>query len=146
MKPRGFRRGLAASLGWLAADACAFAQATNLTAEVIPLPDATGSVARVLGALALVLALFLGGVWCFKNWQRLVRFKGRLTKLNVHEVRALDSRHTLYVVGYERQRMLVGISPAGITLLSKLPDGEAPGVEPPSEFATVLHQAVARKS
>lgn len=145
MTSPGFRRWPTALLGWLVAGACAFAQATNLTAEVTQLPDATGSVVRVLGALALVLALFFGGVWGFKNWQRLVRFKGPLAKLSVLEVRALDNRHSLYVVGYQRQRMLIGTSQTDITLLSRLPDEEAPEAEPPSDFAAALNQAVTRK-
>ena len=89
----GFRRWPPTLLGWLAAGVCAFAQNTNLTAELTPLPDATGSVVRVLGALALVLAVFFGGIWAFKNWQRLVRFKGPPAKLTVLEVRGLDNRH-----------------------------------------------------
>lgn len=141
----GFRRWPPTLLGWLAAGVCAFAQNTNLTAELTPLPDATGSVVRVLGALALVLAVFFGGIWAFKNWQRLVRFKGPPAKLTVLEVRGLDNRHALYVVGYQRQRMLIGTSQTDITLLSHLPDEEAPEAGSPSDFAAALNQAVTRK-
>ena len=51
----------------------AFGQATNAITPLIapPLPDAGLSFVRVLGALVLVIGLFLGGVWFFKNWQRL---------------------------------------------------------------------------
>lgn len=146
MISHGFRRWPTALLVWLVAGACAFAQNTNLTAELTTsLPDASGSVVRVLGALALVLALFFGGVWCFKNWQRLVRFKGPQAKLTVLEVRALDNRHAIYVVGYQRQRMLIGTSQTDITLLSHLPDEEAAETASPSDFAAALNQAVTRK-
>lgn len=145
MTSLGFRHWPTVFFCWLVAGACAFAQTTNLTTEVTPLPDAAGSVVRVLGALALVLALFFGGVWGLKNWQRLVRFKGPSAKLSVLESRALDNRHSLYVVGYQRQRMLIGISQTDITLLSHLPDEEAPEAESPSDFATALNQAVTRK-
>ncbi len=46
------------------------ALAENTTLAPIPsiLPDVGFSFVRVLGALAIVLALFLGGVWLFRNW------------------------------------------------------------------------------
>ena len=67
-----------------------------------PLPDVGLSLVRVFGALALVLAIFLGGVWLFRNWQRLVIQGGRAPRLNVLEVRSLGGRHVLYVVGYQQ--------------------------------------------
>lgn len=146
MKFSGFWRGTTVCIGWLAAGVCAFAQNTNLTVETAPLPDVSGSVVRVFGALALVLALFLGGVWLFKNWQRFGRFKGRPAKLSVLEVRTMDNRHTLYLIGYQRQRMLVGTSPTSITLISQLPDEEAAEIESPPDFAIALRQAVDRES
>jgi flagellar biogenesis protein FliO len=40
-------------------------------------------VLRVTGALALVIGIFLAGVWLFRNWQRLAVRRGRAPKLNV---------------------------------------------------------------
>ena len=113
------------------------------------LPDAGASVLRVFGALLLVLALFFAGVWLFKNWQRFAaRQNGTTPKLNVLEVKPLGNRHALYVVGYDRQRMLVASSPAGMTLLSQLPQAseEDPGatVARPA-FTDVLQRALGRK-
>jgi flagellar biogenesis protein FliO len=79
---------------------------------------------RVLGALALVLGLFLGGVWLFKNWQRLSTRSGSAPKLNILESRSLGARQGIVVVGYDKQRFLVATSPAGVNLLSHLPDAE----------------------
>ena len=89
-------------------------------------PDISFSVLRVFGALALVFALFLGAVWLFRNWQRLTLNRGRPSKLNVLEVRALGQRHAIYVIGYQQQRVLLGTSPAGVALLSHLPDDDSP--------------------
>ncbi len=110
------------------------------------------SLFRVLGALALVFAVFFGGLWLFRNWQRTFVNKGRSPKLDVLEVKSLGQRHALYVVGYEQQRMLVASSPAGITMLATLPDaglvpevtlntgnGHKPG------FADALRMALHRK-
>ncbi|MEO8426464.1 MAG: flagellar biosynthetic protein FliO [Verrucomicrobiota bacterium] len=114
------------------------ALAENTTLAPIPsiLPDVGFSFVRVLGALAIVLALFLGGVWLFRNWQRLVGHRGRSPRLSVLETRPLGNRHGLYVVRYEQQRMLLASSPTSVTLISHLPD-----CEPPAEPLTVSDNA-----
>jgi flagellar biogenesis protein FliO len=124
-----------------------FAQSNNLPPLDSPLPD-TGMVAlRLLSALALVLALFLGGVWCFRHWQRLFLLKGKSPKMNILEVRALGHRHALYVVGYEQQRLLLATSPTGVSLISHLPPSEestAPAVT--VSFTDALRQVLSRKT
>lgn len=85
------------------------------------LPDAGVSFLRVMGALALVIGIFLGGVWLFKNWQRLAIQRGRAPKLNVLESRSIGGRHAIYVVGYEQERFLISSSPGGVNMLSHLP-------------------------
>jgi flagellar biosynthetic protein FliO len=85
------------------------------------LPDLGVSFVRVMGALVLVIGVFLGAVWLFKNWQRLAVQRGRAPRLNVLESRSLGGRHVIYVVGYEQERFLISSSPNGITLLSHLP-------------------------
>jgi len=110
------------------------------------LPDAGASVLRMLGALGFVLALFLGAVWLYRNWQRFSLHKGRLPKLNVLEVKSLGGRHALYLVGYEEQRFLLGSSPGGIQLLAHLPEGEnAVEIEPAPGFVQTLQQVLAGK-
>lgn len=118
-----------------------------------PLPDISLSVLRLFGAMALVLALFFGGVWLFRNWQRLVMHKGRPTKLNVMEMRPLGNRHALYVVAYEDQRMLISSSPTGVSFLSHLPTAESIEAQPEPTpnvtalpFAQTLQQLLNRKS
>jgi len=125
----------------------ALGEATNLTAQA-PLPDATFSVVRVIGALALVLAIFFAGLWLFRNWQRFVARTGHAPKLSVLEVKSLGSRHSLYVVGYERQRLLLGSSPTGVTLIHQLPEapeGSNPSF-PTTGFAETLSQVIHRKT
>ena len=112
-------------------------------------PDAGASVLRVFGALFLVVAMFLAGVWLFKNWQRLTVQRGSGPKLNILEARSLGQRHCLYVIAYQQQRMLLAASPAGITLLSHLPVAEetAPeAVVTKVSFADTLQHLLARKS
>ncbi len=113
------------------------------------LPDAGASLIRVFGALILVIAIFLGGVWLFRNWQRLATQKSGGTKLNLLEVKSLGQRQALYVVGYQQQRMLLASSPTGITLVSHLPEAEeteAAAPVPKLSFAEAFQHVLNRKS
>lgn len=113
-------------------------------------PDVGGSFVRMLAGLAFVLALFFGGVWVFKNWQRVSRVRSN-SKLNIMEARSLGPRQAIYVVGYNEQRFLVAASPAGISLVSALPEA-ATGTQSEvivsngaSPFAQVLQSVLGRK-
>jgi flagellar biogenesis protein FliO len=115
------------------------------------LPDASISLIHVIGALALVIGLFLGGVWMVRNWQRVGGKGGRPAKLSVLETRSLGNRHAIYVVGYDRERFLIASSPGGINLLSHLtastdeePANPAATSAPPS-FAQALTQVLKGK-
>jgi flagellar biogenesis protein FliO len=128
-----------------------FADPASPAVTAPPFPDAGGSLIRVMGALALVLGLFLGGAWLFKNWQRLAIQRGRQPKLNVLETRSLGARQAVFVVAYERQRFLVATSTAGVNLLSHLPDAEAGEIESaekpggPMSFGQALAQVLKKK-
>jgi flagellar biogenesis protein FliO len=129
----------------------AAAQSTNaLGLNSPPVPDVGASLLRVLGALGVVLAVFLGGIWLFRNWQRLAALRsGRTPRLSVVESRSLGGRHALYVVGYEQERYLIAASPNGVNLLTHLPASDEPAagagtVSKPS-FAQALAQTLKGK-
>jgi flagellar biogenesis protein FliO len=127
------------------------AEGTNslAIAPVPSLPDAGFSVLRVFGSLVLVIALFFGGVWLFRNWQRVAVRQGRAPRLNVLESRSIGGRHSLLVVGYEQQRFLLASSPAGVQMLSALPEAtsaEVPEVAPMPSFAQAFQKVLAAKS
>jgi flagellar biogenesis protein FliO len=108
------------------------------------------SLVRVFGALALVFALFMLGIWLFRNWQRLTLARGTTPKLNVLEVKSLGPRHALYVIGYEEQRFLLSSAPGGVTMLTSLPSAtalpaEASAGPPQPNFVEFFLKAVARK-
>ena len=145
--------------GFLALAApAALAQGTNVLSLHSDLPDMGMSAIRALGALALVLGIFFGGVWLFRNGQRFAWRKGGAPKLAILESRTLGNRFAIHVVGYEQQRMLISSSPAGINLLSQLPSAPLPEPEPESEtkpapsasplpvsFAKCLQQVLTQK-
>jgi flagellar biogenesis protein FliO len=127
------------------------AQTTNAPITAPAFPEAGVSLLRVTGALALVLGLFLGGAWFFKNWQRLALQRGAQPKLNILETRSLGARQAVFVVAYERQRFLVATSTAGVNLLSHLPDAETGDAEAadkpaaPVSFGQALAEVLKRK-
>lgn len=110
------------------------------------LPDVAGSVFRVLGAFATVMALFLGGVWAWRNWQRLAARSPRRQDLKVVEFKSLGARQTLWVIAYRKQRLLVASSPAGIALVSPLPEAEIeePAESPAPDFAAAFRHVLGR--
>ena len=129
---------------WLSAGFSGLAQTTNSAAVPLTLPDAGPSIIRVLGALALVIGIFLAGVWLFRNWQRLALQRGHAPKLNVIETRPLGGRQALYVVGYEQGRFLIASTPSGVSLLSHLPDALADEDPAPGKSSPAFAQALAR--
>lgn len=145
----GLRKRGAAVL-WLGLSlAGSFAEATNLPPLMPTAPDIGLSFIRVLTALAFVLALFFGGVWLFRNGHRWMGVQRQAPKLNVLEARSLGGRQAIYVVGYEQERMLIASSPAGVTLLTHLPQAdedaaETPKTKPPT-FLHALQSIMAKK-
>ncbi len=150
----------AATLGSLALPLpAATLLSTNFPASPPPSfagPETGLSVLRLFGALAIVLALFLAGVWIFRNWHRVGQSRG-LHQLRILESRSLGGRHALHVVGYQGQRLLLASSPQGVSLISHLPAAaEEPAVDPPkagpatdpigANFVRVLQQAIQQKS
>jgi flagellar biosynthetic protein FliO len=140
------------SWAWVGTPATAFsAEATNLFSAPLnsaSLPDTGPSLLRVLGALALVLGLFLGGAWLVRNGRFSNFARGRAARLNVLETRSLGARQAIYVVAYGQERFLIGSTPAGINLLSHLAppaEGEAEPVAasaPNMSFAQALTQVL----
>ena len=134
---------LARVFSFFLATAASAETAVSTTAKP-SLPDAGVSLLRVTGALVFVIALFLGLVWLFRNWQRFVVQRGRAPKLYVLEVRSLGGRHSLYVVGYEQDRFLVATSPAGVNMLTHLPQATEEAAKAQPAASVSFSQALTR--
>ena len=124
---------------------------TSFGAEAVmaPPPPSIGfSVLRMIGALCLVFSLLFAGVWVYRNSARFGPGRNPNSKLRVLESRALGHRHSIFVVGYDNQRILLSTSPTGVTMLSHLPEATAAEVEaeaaaePAPNFSTAFLQAL----
>ncbi|ODS53934.1 MAG: flagellar biosynthetic protein FliO [Acidobacteria bacterium SCN 69-37] len=80
-------------------------------------PDLVPSVWRVLGALAVVLALLAALAWLLRRQQALRR-SGR--GMGVESALSLGERRSVAIVSIEGRRLLLGLAPNGVTLLTEL--------------------------
>jgi flagellar protein FliO/FliZ len=114
-------------------------------------PSMGAAVFRMVGSLAVVIALFFAAAWLFRNLHRFKAPGSNQRKLQVLEGKSLGPRQAVYVVAYEQQRLLIGSSAQGLTLLTHLPEGEAQPQSQSSErilpvsFGEALMQALGRK-
>jgi flagellar biosynthetic protein FliO len=100
---------------------CAANAATNaVPALAADLPDMGTSILRLLGSLVLVLGLFLGSVYLFRNWQRLALQRSSGSHLRIQEIKPLGHRHALYLVQCDQQRMLLASTPTGINFIANV--------------------------
>lgn len=108
----------------LAANSAAAENAVAASSALAPV-DMGGAVLRMLGAFVFVVAIFLAGVWLYRNFARFGRV-GAAPKLAILETRPLGNRHVLFVVAYEQQRLMLSTSPSGVTLITHLPEAVEP--------------------
>jgi len=130
-----------------AAAAAAEASAAGTAGDAVQTGSILAPLIRMIGSLALVFAILFLGVWIFRNWQSMLRRGGVAPRLRVLEVKSLGARQALYVVGYERQRFLIASSPAGIVILSPLPDAPEASAEAPvpaPSFADALQKVLGK--
>ena len=111
-------------------------------------PSMGVAIFRMVGSLAIVIALFFVGAWLFRNMHRFKNSSVSQRKLQVLEGKSIGPRQAIYVVAYEEQRLLIGSTAQGITLLTHLPEGapQAAGERiVPVSFGEALMQALGRK-
>lgn len=86
--------------------------------------DAGPSGLRAFGSLVMVLGLAGASLWALKKYG-----KGRLPgtgggKLRVEETLALGDRRYVSILDAEGERFLIGLTPQGISLISRLDAGD----------------------
>ena len=87
-----------------------------------------------LTAVIVVLALFAAAAWLFKR-SRLGGI-GRRDRISIETACSIGERRSLVIVGVEGRRLLLGVTPGQVSLLTEL--GAQPG-----GFGPTLDRAVA---
>src|SRR5687767_5730655 len=77
-------------------------------------PSMGAAVFRMVGSLAVVIALFFAGAWLFRNMHRFKAGQSNQRKLQVLEGKSVGPRQAIYVVAYEQQRLLIGSTAQGL--------------------------------
>jgi flagellar biogenesis protein FliO len=119
-----------------------------------PLEGIGPSLVRMIGAFALVMAAGFGLLYVLRRGIRLSpRGSGAQRRLQVLEVRMLGNRQSLFVVGYDDQKLLLASTATGISLLTHLPADTAspeaaasPAPPMAPTFMEALQHAFGRKS
>ena len=97
--------------------------------------DAGPSGWRALGSMVLVLGLAGGGLWAFRKWGA-GKFPGSGgNRLRVEETLALGDRRFVSILKVDDERFLIALSPASVSLMTRLDNVEAGG---PPDFAEAM--------
>lgn len=80
-------------------------------------PDLVPNVWRMLGALAVVLALLAGLAWLLRKGV-VARRKGGA--LGIETALSLGDRRSVVIVTVEGRRLLLGLAPNGVSLVTEL--------------------------
>lgn len=102
---------------------------------------------RVTGALAVVVAVGIAGIYFFKRFLGFGIVRGGAQELQILEMKSLGGRQAMYVVGYRSKRFVLGVSPDRIQLVCRLPDEPDSGRSTnggESEFGPALKEELAK--
>ena len=94
-------------------------------------PDLVPSVWRMLGALAIVLALLGGLAWLLRRGAA-ARRAG--TGMGIESALSLGERRSIVIVTIEGRRLLLGLAPNNVSLVAEL--------KPPASFDQQVERAV----
>ena len=98
-------------------------------------PDLVPPVWRTLAGLTVVLGLLVGLAWLLRRGVLLKRTSGAL---GIETALPLGDRRSLIIVTVEGRRLLVGLSPNQVSLVTEL---QAPPAVPAPTFADAIARA-----
>jgi flagellar protein FliO/FliZ len=98
------------------------------TAAIEPLPGMAGSV-RALGAVVLVLGLLAVLAWLARRGSLRLPGMRRHTAVSIESATALGERRSLVIVTVEGRRLLLGLTPTHVSLVTELAQAARPFAE-----------------
>jgi flagellar protein FliO/FliZ len=85
---------------------------------------------RALASFAIVIGLLIGLVWVLRRGSLGVTGGRTRATIAIETATSLGDRRSLVIVNVEGRRLLLGVAPGAVSLLSELPPPSAPGAVP----------------
>jgi flagellar biosynthetic protein FliO len=96
---------------------------------------------RMLGSLALVVALMLALLWGLRQLQSKINNQNSGRRLQIIESLSVGTRQKVALIRVGEREVLIGISPTQINGIASWPDGNLPPLDTPN-LATALEDQV----
>ena len=96
---------------------------------------------RMLGGLALVVALMLALLWGLRQLQSKINSQNSGRRLQIIESLSVGTRQKVALIRVGEREVLIGISPTQINGIASWPDGNLPPLDTPN-LATALEDQV----
>ena len=96
---------------------------------------------RMLGSLALVVALMLGMLWGLRQLQSKINSQNSGRRLQIIESLSVGTRQRVALIRVGEREVLIGISPTQINGIASWPDGHLPALDHPNLANALEDQA-----
>ena len=96
---------------------------------------------RMLGSLALVVALMLALLWGLRQLQSKINSQNSGRRLQIIESLSIGTRQRVALIRVGEREVLIGISPTQINGIASWPDGHLPALDNPNLASALEDQA-----
>jgi flagellar protein FliO/FliZ len=96
---------------------------------------------RMLGSLALVVALMLALLWGLRQLQSKINSQNSGRRLQIIESLSVGARQKVALIRVGEREVLIGISPTQINGIASWPDGHLPALDKPNLANALEDQA-----
>jgi len=96
---------------------------------------------RMLGSLALVVALMLALLWGLRQLQSRINGQNSGRRLQIIESLSVGTRQKVALIRVGEREVLIGISPTQINGIASWPDGHLPTLDTPNLASALEDQA-----
>ena len=96
---------------------------------------------RMLGSLALVVALMLALLWGLRQLQSKINSQNSGRRLQIIESLSVGTRQKVALIRVGEREVLIGISPTQINGIASWPDGHLPALDNPNLASALEDQA-----
>ena len=96
---------------------------------------------RMLGSLALVVALMLAMLWGLRQLQSKINSQNSGRRLQIIETLSVGTRQKVALICVGEREVLIGVSPTQINGIASWPNGDLPALDANNLTSALEHQA-----